>query len=108
VVAAAVLALLGLAGANPDRLIADRNVTRYQQIDRIDTAYLSGLSADAVPALDRLTGAKRDCVLGPIALDLEADPDDWRGWNLGRHQARDLLIHNPPHIDDTCVTNYDY
>ena len=108
VVAAAVLALLGLAGANPDRLIADRNVTRYEQINRIDTAYLSGLSADAVPALDRLTGAKRDCVLGPIATDLEADPDDWRGWNLGRHQARDLLIHNPPHIDDTCVTSYDY
>ena len=108
VVAAAVLALLGLAGANPDRLIADRNVTRYQQIDRIDSAYLSGLSADAVPALDRLSGVNRDCVLGPIANDLQADPDDWRGWNLGRHQARNLLIRNPPHTDDTCVSTYRY
>jgi hypothetical protein len=108
VVAAGVLALLGLAGADPDRLIADRNVTRYEQTDRIDTAYLSSLSADAAPALDRLTGAKRDCVLGPLATELKENEDDWRGWNLGRHRARDLLIHNPPHDDDNCLTDYDY
>ena len=56
VVAAGVLALLSLAGANPDRLIADRNIARYEQTNCIDTYYLSTLSADAVPALHRLTG----------------------------------------------------
>ncbi len=108
VVAAGVLALIGLSVANPDRLIADHNVTRYEQTDRIDTLYLSNLSADAVPALDRLTGKNRDCVLGAIAADLEYDDDDWRGWNLGRYQARDLLAHDPPHDATDCVPDYRY
>jgi hypothetical protein len=108
VVAAAVLALLGLAGADPDRLIADHNVTRYEQTGRIDTSYLSTLSADAVPALDRLTGENRDCALTPINIDLREQPDDWRGWNLGRYQARDLLIHDPPHEPrNTCPGSFD-
>ena len=59
VLASAVLALLGLAVANPDRLIADRNVDRFAATGRIDLAYLVALSADAVPALDRLTGHER-------------------------------------------------
>lgn len=108
VVAAAVLALIGLSAANPDRLIADHNVTRYEQTSRIDTEYLSGLSADAVPALDRLTGDNRDCALGPIAADLKENGDDWRGWNLGRYQARDLLAHDPPHDNEKCLSSYGY
>ncbi|RSM47738.1 DUF4173 domain-containing protein [Actinoplanes sp. ATCC 53533] len=107
VVAAAVLALIGLSVANPDRLIADHNVTRFEQTGRIDTAYLSDLSADAVPALDRLTGKDRDCALAPLATDLEENQDDWRGWNLGRYQARDLLVHDPPHDNANCPGYYD-
>ncbi|MET8150070.1 DUF4153 domain-containing protein [Actinoplanes sp. NPDC049668] len=106
VVAAGVLALLGLAAANPDHLIADRNVTRYEQTDRIDTAYLSNLSPDAVPALNRLTGEKRACALAPIARDLAIDPDDWRGWNLSRRQARELLTANPPKPATVCPDDY--
>jgi hypothetical protein len=102
VVAAAVLALLGLAGANPDRLIADHNVTRYEQTGRIDPEYLSNLSADAVPALSRLDGTNRDCVLAILDEELRGGEDDWRGWNLGRSQARSLLIHNPPHNTGNC------
>lgn len=105
VVAAGVLALIGLAIANPDRLIADHNVTRFEQTNRIDIGYLSDLSADAVPALDRLTGTNRDCVLKTIGTDLEENGDDWRGWNLGRYQARDLLAHDPPH-EDACLDLY--
>lgn len=108
VVAAGVLALLGLAGANPDRLIADHNVTRYEQTDRIDTQYLSNLSADAVPALDRLTGLDRDCVLAPIANDLQDNEDDWRGWNLGRYLARDLLAHHPAPTPPSCPGGYPF
>jgi len=107
VVATAVLALIGLSVANPDRLIADHNVTRFEQTGRIDTAYLSDLSADAVPALDRLTGKNRDCALTPLATDLEENPDDWRGWNLGRYQAHDLLVHDPPHDVADCPGYYD-
>ncbi|MEV4640317.1 DUF4173 domain-containing protein [Actinoplanes sp. NPDC049548] len=104
VVAAGVLALLGLAAANPDHLIADRNVTRYQQTGHIDTAYLSELSADAVPALDRLRGYQRDCALESISEDLEVDPDDWRGANLARARARDVLAGNPPAHRSDCPT----
>ncbi|MEV6598920.1 DUF4173 domain-containing protein [Actinoplanes sp. NPDC051346] len=103
VVAVGVLALLGLAAANPDRLIADHNVTRYEKTGKLDTSYLSQLSPDAVPALDRLDGSSRDCALGPIALDMNVDPDDWRGWNLGRWQARDLLAKKPVTMNRGCL-----
>jgi hypothetical protein len=91
VLGAAVVALLGLAVANPDRLIADRNIDRYAETGRLDVWYLSSLSADAVPAIDRLTGHRRDCALVAIVAELNAEPDDWRGTNLGRIRARQLL-----------------
>jgi hypothetical protein len=93
---AAVVALLGLVALNPDRFIADRNVDRYAEIERIDTRYLSTLSADAVPALDRLPGDLRDCVLSPIHRRLERRTDnDWYEANLARRQAREILNRDP-------------
>jgi hypothetical protein len=86
-----VAALIGLALLNPDRFIADRNVDRYAGTGRIDVSYLSGLSADAVPALDRLPGQLRECALSGIAAELARSPDDWRGANLARARARDIL-----------------
>ncbi|MET8043247.1 DUF4153 domain-containing protein [Micromonospora sp. NPDC005215] len=86
VVGTAVLALLGLALVNPDRLIADRNVDRYLETGRLDVSYLSGLSADAVPALARLPEPMRVCALGQIAAELPRD-GLW-GANLGRERAR--------------------
>jgi hypothetical protein len=109
-VGAGVLALLGLAAANPDGLIADRNVARYEQINRIDTTYLSNLSADAVPALDRLgtfAPEKRDCTLFLIAERLD-EPDDWRGWSYGRAHAREMLRLNPPELNPACATTYPF
>jgi hypothetical protein len=91
VVAAAVLALLGLAAADPDALIADRNIDRYDRTHRIDTWYLANLSADAVPALVRLPPELRRCVLFQLTADLSDDPDDWRGFNVARERARDLI-----------------
>jgi hypothetical protein len=104
VVAAGVLALLGLSAANPDGLIADRNVARFEQIDRIDTTYLSQLSADAVPALQKLPQPQRDCALAGIYARLQAEPDDWRGWSFGRAHARDLLRGPQPEHNRTCGT----
>jgi hypothetical protein len=92
--AAGVLALLALAGANPDALIADRNIARYQQQHRIDLSYLSGLSADAVPALGKLPTSLRSCVLR--GMDLRSDQGDWRRWNYGRQHAAAVVAANPP------------
>ncbi|BCB80689.1 DUF4173 domain-containing protein [Phytohabitans flavus] len=89
-----VAALIGLAVLNPDHFIADRNVARYQDSGRIDVAYLSGLSADAVPALDRLPATQRSCALSDVARDLERD-HDWRGWNIGTDRARHALGGQP-------------
>jgi hypothetical protein len=85
-----VAALIGLAILNPDQFIADRNVARYHDTGRIDVAYLSGLSADAVPALDRLPATLRSCALGDVARDLKKE-HDWRGWNIGADRARHAL-----------------
>jgi hypothetical protein len=102
VVGAGVLALLGLVAVNPDGLIADRNIARFERGQNIDTVYLAGLSADAVPALDRLSAEERDCALGPIAGELDRKPDDWRGWNYGRSHARAILMADPPPLNRDC------
>jgi hypothetical protein len=93
-IAAAVLALLGLAAANPDRLIAEHNI---RQARTVDLEYLGTLSPDAVPGLSGLSPDGQACVLNRISLDLESAPDDWRGWNLGREQARKVIAR---HLSD--------
>lgn len=87
-IAAGVLALLGLAAANPDRMIAEHNI---EQSRTLDVAYLGTLSPDAAPGLDGLDPERRRCVLARINVQLLENPDDWRGWNLGRVRARDLI-----------------
>ena len=82
-----ILALIGLAVANPDGVIAERNLRHSNQ--PIDLAYLRNLSPDAVPALMKLPDEQRACVLRAISDDLR--PGDWRTWNLGSARARSLI-----------------
>jgi hypothetical protein len=105
-VAVGVAALLGLAAANPDGIIADRNVARFEQTGRIDSLYLSELSADAVPALDRLREPDRSCVLARIEEALREVPDDWRGWNAGRERARESLAERGIRPATACPNRY--
>ncbi|GAA4244115.1 hypothetical protein GCM10022255_005900 [Dactylosporangium darangshiense] len=95
-----VVTLLGLAVLNPDRFIAAHNVDRVGASNS-DIWYLRNLSADAAPELDRLPEGARECALSEIAGDLARDEDDWRGWNLGRSRARQIVperieVHNYP------------
>jgi hypothetical protein len=94
VIGTAVAALLLLAVANPDRLIAESNVDRFARTGKIDVAYLNGLSADAVPTLDRLPDPYRRCALLDNARAVH-DPLDWRSLNLGRSQARRITEMDP-------------
>ena len=64
VLVAGVAALLGLAALNPERLIADRNIDRFERTGQLDATYLSGLSTDIDPALRRLPESVRQCVTG--------------------------------------------
>ncbi|GIF69804.1 hypothetical protein Ais01nite_78390 [Asanoa ishikariensis] len=95
VLAIATGGLLALAVVNPDRFIADRNVDRFLATGRIDLIYLSSLSADAAPALNRLPDHERACVIWRIANGLDSSPDDWRSFNLARHEARQSLAERP-------------
>ncbi|MGW0159754.1 DUF4153 domain-containing protein [Mycobacterium sp. NPDC003323] len=81
---AGVVALLGLAALNPERLIADRNIDRFERTGLLDAKYLSGLSADIDPAVQRLPEPVRQCV---DRQDVADDP--WYLFNLSRHRAID-------------------
>ncbi|MDI6099188.1 DUF4173 domain-containing protein [Actinoplanes sp. NEAU-A12] len=97
-IAAGVLTLLGLAGANPDGLIAENHV---QRTDRIDLGYLADLSPDAAPAIAGLDDPeRRNCLLTAIGESMPAD--DWRGWNLARETARDLIAKYPANHPAGC------
>jgi hypothetical protein len=88
-VVAGAVALLALAVSDPERFVAEQNVARFSATGTLDVGYLSGLSADAVPALARLPEPLRSCALAPIAG--RVDEDGWREANLSRATARDLL-----------------
>jgi hypothetical protein len=85
------LALLGLAAANPDALIARYNLDHEHAVDLV---YLAGLSDDAAPAFDDadLSRADRDCVLG---REEEGEERALPAWNLGYQRALDLREATP-------------
>ncbi|GLY04953.1 DUF4173 domain-containing protein [Actinoplanes sp. NBRC 101535] len=102
-IATGVLALLALAVANPDARIAANHVDRFQRTQQLDLAFLADLSPDAAPAFAEISdGYRRDCLLWAVGGQM-ADPDDWRGWNLGRVTARSLVAGDPPADPQKCA-----
>ncbi|MBZ3904247.1 DUF4173 domain-containing protein [Streptomyces griseiscabiei] len=97
VAASAVAVVLVFGLASPDALIAERNVERYETTGRFDLPYARELSADAVPALDRLEEPMRSCALWDIeeALD-ERDHIPWYATSWGEAEARRILDERPP------------
>ena len=91
-VATGAAGLLALGVLGGDGFVAQRNVDRWEQTGRLDVAYLQELSADAVPAVDRLPEPLRSCVLGGMAA---VPADGPGGWNLSRSRARALLADRP-------------
>ena len=76
------MTLLGLAAINPERVIAERNIDRYEQTGQLDTDYLLSLSADIDQALERLPEQIRNC-----AHYRDDAPDPWYEFNLSRSRA---------------------
>jgi hypothetical protein len=90
VVLVGAVAMLTTTAADPDAAVARSGVARGAAAD---TAYLSTLSADAVPALLELEGPRRACVLGAVRARLpEAG---WTSANLARARAARLLEGEP-------------
>ncbi|QFR03037.1 DUF4173 domain-containing protein [Streptomyces phaeolivaceus] len=97
VAASAVAGVLVFGLASPDALIAERNVERYETTGRFDLPYARGLSADAVPALDRLEEPMRSCVLWDIKEGLdEGGRLPWYATSWGEAEARRILDARPP------------
>jgi hypothetical protein len=82
VLVAGAVTLLGVAMLNPERLIAERNIDRYEQTGSLDTEYLLFLSPDVEPALERLPEDIRRC-----ARYRDDRPDAWYEFNLSRSRA---------------------
>jgi hypothetical protein len=88
IVAVTAAALVVFAAMNPDRVIAERNVERFVATGSIDLAYLSALSADAIPALAELPPDLARCALWPHA---QLDDGSVLGWNYGRRVAASFV-----------------
>ncbi|MFI8905671.1 DUF4153 domain-containing protein [Streptomyces albidoflavus] len=91
VLASAAVAVLAFGLASPDKLIAESNLQAHRDGRTLDLGYLSGLSADAVPALDRLDEPLRSCALRSIAV-----PDaPWYATSLSQARAHEILTARP-------------
>ncbi|MFI0962432.1 DUF4153 domain-containing protein [Streptomyces sp. NPDC021080] len=96
VAASAAAGVLAFGLMSPDSLIAEQNVQRYEDTGRFDLLYARELSADAVPALDKLKEPMRSCVLRSFADDLSQDDAPWYATSWGEARARDVLRDHPP------------
>jgi hypothetical protein len=81
---------------NPDGWIVQANIARVAAGRSFDEAYITALSADAVPALveglPALSESKRRAVASAVLSRWAAPvPQDWRTWNWSRSQARRMV-----------------
>ncbi|TDC71471.1 DUF4173 domain-containing protein [Actinomadura sp. GC306] len=104
VAATGAAAMIALVAVDPDGFIAGRNVDRYAETGKLDIEYLRNLSADAVPALDRLPEPQRSCALRAIAGEL-ADDEPAMAANHGRSRARAVLERRPVDDGAMCVNS---
>ncbi|MFI6004748.1 DUF4173 domain-containing protein [Streptomyces sp. NPDC051366] len=96
VAGSAAAAVLAFGLLSPDGMVAEKNVARFQQDGKIDLAYFQSLSADAVPALDRLPEPRRSCALRGINNELSRGGRvPWYAMSLGEHRARQILRERP-------------
>ncbi|MFF4817081.1 DUF4153 domain-containing protein [Kitasatospora sp. NPDC001309] len=87
------VAVYGLMG--PDAIVAEQNVARYERSQQIDLRNVRDLSADAVPALDRLPEPQRSCALQLIRRDLDRDTRPWYAAGGSVTGARQVLAERP-------------
>ncbi|MFZ4276243.1 DUF4153 domain-containing protein [Streptomyces arboris] len=100
----AAAAVLAFGAISPDAVVAEQNVQRFED-DRtsIDLDYLKDLSADAVPALDKLPEPQRSCALRVIQSDLRGSDSPWYATSWGEARAEEILRERPATADHrTC------
>ncbi|MBM7056669.1 DUF4153 domain-containing protein [Streptomyces durocortorensis] len=82
---------------SPDGLIAEQNVQRFEdgKSTGIDIDYVKDLSADAVPALDRLPEPERSCALRIIQNEVLHSDAPWYATSWGETRAKEILEKRP-------------
>lgn len=95
VAATAAAGVLAFGLINPDALIAEKNVQRYERSGAFDLDYARGLSADAVPALDKLEEPLRSCVLDAFTETTATSSAPWYATSWGEARAREVLREHP-------------
>ncbi|MGW2276360.1 DUF4153 domain-containing protein [Streptomyces yangpuensis] len=96
VAGSAAAAVLAFGLLSPDGMVAEQNVARFEKDQKIDLAYFQSLSADAVPALDRLPEPQRSCALRGINDDMARAGDvPWHAMSMGEYRARQILRDRP-------------
>ncbi|MFF8987210.1 DUF4153 domain-containing protein [Streptomyces globisporus] len=82
---------------SPDGLIAEQNVQRFEARESagIDIDYVKDLSADAVPALDRLPEPERSCALRIIQREVLHTDTPWYATSWGEAHAKEILEKRP-------------
>lgn len=82
---------------SPDGLIAEQNVQRFEdgKSTGIDIDYVKDLSADAVPALDRLPEPERSCALRNIQNEVLHADAPWYATSWGEARAKEILEKRP-------------
>ncbi|MFD7628417.1 DUF4153 domain-containing protein [Streptomyces sp. NPDC059851] len=96
VVGSAAAAALAFGLMSPDGMVAEKNADRFRATGKIDLAYFRFLSADAVPALDRLPEPHRSCALRGINDELSrAGREPWYAMSVAEYRARKILGERP-------------
>ncbi|MFJ6442342.1 DUF4153 domain-containing protein [Streptomyces sp. NPDC091649] len=97
VAVSAAAGVLAFGLLSPDGVIAEQNVQRFQNGDStgIDIDYVEDLSADAVPALDRLPEPERSCALRLIQREVLHADTPWYATSFGEARAREILEKRP-------------
>ncbi|MFJ3299195.1 DUF4153 domain-containing protein [Streptomyces bacillaris] len=96
-------AVLAFGLISPDAVVAEQNVRRFEDRGSIDLAYLRDLSADAVPALDRLPEPQRSCALRTVQGELRGSDSPWYATSWGEARAAEILRERPVTVDrGTC------
>jgi hypothetical protein len=96
VAASAAAGVLAFGLLSPDAMIAERNVQRYEDTGKFDPDYARQLSADAIPALDKLPEPQRSCAIADIADSLGDEGGPWYATSLGESRARQIIEARPP------------
>jgi hypothetical protein len=109
----AIAAYVVINYANIDALITKYNIERYQETGKIDIAYLSTLSDDAVAGSIGLLHAKEPSVAGRMENMLYFRNQElsrthpWQSFNLSQYRAKQLLSGYTLHYQQQYKLNSD-